>query len=95
MSYSKYLHETYERWKPAHGIVFAEPIRKRDEKLFTKRKCTFCQAEFFVDRKLEPKPEACEKCFATRIKSDASAKLPAVPQPNGPADDNKIQVFER
>jgi hypothetical protein len=65
--YSKYLSQTYETWKPANGIAFAEPIRKRDEKLFTKRRCTFCQEEFFVDRKLKPVPEACEKCFSKRI----------------------------
>jgi hypothetical protein len=90
MSYSKYLAQTYESWNAKHGIVFAEPIRKRDEKLFTKKKCTFCREEFFVDRKLEPKPEACEKCFAAR-----NASVSAMQKPNGPADDHKIQIPKR
>lgn len=60
--YSRYM----LRWDSKYGVEFAEPIRKRDEKLFTLVTCLFCHERFYVDCDLKPVPEACERCFRAR-----------------------------
>lgn len=98
MSYSKYLSETYQTWNAKRdGVVFSAPIRKRDEKLFTKISCTFCREVFFVDCNLKPKPEACEKCFAARtVKAKPvgmeRTAVPSVSGSDGPADHPKVSL---
>ncbi len=89
MAWSDYIVDRMWHAKES-GVAFAEPIRKRDEKLFEKRRCTFCREEFFVSRKLEPKPEACERCFRAR-----KAVVSTVQRPDDVADDHKVQIPER
>ena len=72
MSYSN------DRWKPAHGVIFTEPIRKRDEKLFTKAHCNCCNKDFWVARELKPVPQVCEGCFLDGL---SAAKAPK-PEPS-------------
>lgn len=87
--YSRYI----AKWEPGHGVVFAEPVRKSDEKLFTHVTCVFCHDKFYVDRSLKPAPQACERCtFARR---STNPDVPAVPSAHEASGDHKIQIPER